>query len=261
MSDNIEFSFSEKTDGIIWKTLADPENKRLYLEIRNIERKQVFFSALDLAHNAWIWKNITFDETWWINLQSVAGNVLLFTLYTDENNPDKKGVFAYDVHRKVNLWWRNNFAITSISGGQVIGVDTKFGGKEMRLNLSDGSEISPDSYVFAGEQNFMTIRPFQYQEGNTHFATIKGFLEMKCQISPIISIEYCEYRSLIFISAFVNPNDLANYLFVFNSSGELVLKETLGEHLKGIALDAFFIFSGYLIFVKNKCELVSYKFV
>jgi hypothetical protein len=131
----------------------------------------------------------------------------------------------------------------------------------MRLNLADGSEIPRDSYVLADEQNFMIIRPFQYHEGSTHFATVKAFLEMKCQVSPIISIEYCEYNSLVLVSAFVTQNDLANYLFVFNSSGELVMKEILGEDLKGIAFDAFFIFSGYLIFVKNKCELVSYKFV
>ena len=75
----------------------------------------------------------------------------------------------------------------------------------------------------------------------------------------MITVEYVEYGSLIVISAFAGEQNLANYLFVFNSAGELLLKETLGEQLKGIALDTFFILSGFLIFVKNKSELVIYK--
>jgi len=221
--------------------------------------KRVSFSALDLEQNIWLWKDIHFDEPWWISLQAVADNVLLLTLYTDTNNPDKKSILAFDVTLQKVLWWKNNFTLTSLSDSQVVGVDTKFGSKAVRLALKDGTELAAGEFVLSSEQNFTITRPFQYPEGSPHFETVRAFLELKCQISPIISIEYCEYNSLILISAFISQDDLANYLFVFNSPGDLLLKETLGEHLKGIALDTFFIFSGYLIFVKNKGELVSYK--
>jgi hypothetical protein len=246
--------------GVIWKTLADPDHKRLYLEIRDIERKQVSFSAFDLETATWLWKEITFEEPWWISLQAVSNNILLLTIYTDTNNPDKKSVLTFDVAAQKTAWWRNNFTVTSVSGGRVSGIDSKFGAREVILDLATGETVQQDALVLP-EQNLMIIRPFQYQQGTAHFESVRAFLNIKCDISPIISIEYCEYNSLILISTFTGQNDLANYLFVFNSSGELVAKETLGEHLNGIALDTFFIFSGYLIFVKNKCELVSYKLV
>jgi hypothetical protein len=259
LSEKIKLSFVETTDGIIWKMLADAQNKRLFLEIRHHEKKVVTFSALDLELGRWIWKDQQMEEPWWISLQAASGNVLLFTLYTDTNNPDQKGILAFDVAHKTVCWWKSNFVITSVSKAWVKGADTKFGSRELTLRLIDGEIAPDDQHLLPEEQNFDIVRPFQYQEGTTHFDTVRTFLETKCQISPIISIEYCEFHSLIFISAFVRQNDLANYLFVFNSSGELMLKEALGNDLKGIALDTFFIFSGYLIFVRNKHELRSYK--
>lgn len=261
MSDYLQFSFSEKVEGVIWKIVADPDNKRLYLEIRDNVKKRVSFSALSVFDKIWLWKDITFDEPWWIDLQTVSGNILLFTIYTDTSNPDKKSVLAFDIIDQKMIWWRSNFTVTSILEGQVLGIDTKFGAKEIRLNLRDGVELNQLKYVSGDERNFSVIRPLQYREGSAYFETVKAFLESKFNFSPIISIEYCEYHSLILISAFTGPADLANYLFVVNTHGELLIKETLGEHLTGIALDTFFIFSGYLIFVKNKCELVSYKIV
>jgi hypothetical protein len=63
------------------------------------------------------------------------------------------------------------------------------------------------------------------------------------------------------VSVFVNEAGLANYLYGLSASGEILIKEKLGESLKGVGLDTFFIFSGHLIFVKSKNELISYKIV
>jgi hypothetical protein len=255
----IEIAFSDHVPGIIWKTLADPETTRLYIEVRNSDLKRVSFSALDLKTQQWLWCNVKFEEPWWINLAAVSGDIILFTVYTDTNNPDRKSIFAFDSQLQKIIWWKPNYSINTVLGSCVVGVETKTGSKEIMLNILDGSELTENSVVLQEEQNFIITRPFQYYEGSTHFETLQSFITSKCAISPVISIEYCEYHSLILISAFTKPEDLVNYLIVFNSEGDLLLQETLGEHLKGIALDTFFIFSGYLIFVKNKNELVSYR--
>lgn len=261
MPEYLEFSFAEKLPGTVWRTLADPDEKRLFLEIRNSETKRVTFSALQLDTTQWIWKEKSLDESWWINLAAVSSNIALFTVYTDTHNPDKKSVLAFDVTSEKMIWWKNDFSIAFASKTSVTGVDLKFGHKEVSLDLFSGQEIVKERVVLPVQQNFQVIRPFHYQEGSAHFDTVKSFLERKCKISAVFSVEYCEHHALILISVFTEPEDLANYLIVFNSDGEMVMKETLGEHLKGIASDTFFIFSGYLIFVKNKCELVSYKLV
>jgi hypothetical protein len=261
LSEYLKFSFAEKLPGTVWRTLADPDHKRLFIEIRNSETKQVAFSAFDLETARWLWKEKSFDEPWWISLAGVSSDVLLLTVYTDTHNPDKKSVLAFEVKQEKILWWKNDFSIASVFGKIVTGVESKWGHREVVLDIFTGNGVSKDSVVLPGPQNFHLIRPFHYQEGSTHFDTVKSFLEGKGEISPVFSVEYCEHHSLILISAFSGREDLVNYLIVFNSKGEIVMKETLGEHLKGIASDTFFIFSGYLVFVKNTRELVCYKLV
>lgn len=261
MTDTLEFKSSNSFKGIIWNTLADGYNNRLFLEVRDIQEKKVSFSALNLQNNQWLWKNISLEESWWISLSAVAGDILLLTVYTDTNNPDKKSLIAYDVLKNQMIWWQNGFSLSAANTRYVKGVDSKFSTKEIILDLFNGQPVHQVDFDLAVSQNFPVIRPFQYEQGTEHFDTVRDFLQTHLGIIPVITIEYLEFEGLIMASVFVNEQDLANYLYVFASSGDVLLKEKLGEDLKGVGLDTFFIFSGHLIFVKNKRELISYKIV
>lgn len=242
----------------IWKVLADPDEKLLLLEIRDGQEKLVSFSLYDLGRQSWRWTDLILEEKWWIGVAAVSKGVILFTIYMDEQNPDKKSVVAIDRDSKETLWWKNNFSVSQVLGQIVAGVDSTLGTRELILDIQSGKAV-PRDMLNSPAQNFPVIRPFQYHEGTEYFETVKQFLATRQGVSPRYSVEYCEHRSLICISAFVGEKDLANYLFVFKSDGELLEKHTLGEHLKGIATDTFFIYAGFLIFVKNKRELIRYK--
>ena len=247
--------------GIIWNMLADGEHQRLFLELRNAADKTVSFSALNLQNNQWLWKDVVFDEPWWISLRAIQSDILLFTIYTDTNNPDKKSVLAYDVTKKEIVWWRNGFSLTSVNRLTVSGVDAKFAGKESILDLFTGEPVQRGDFDLADSQNFPVIRPFQYEEGTEYFVTVKDFLHSRLGISPVASIEYLEINDLIVVSVCLKEEGLANYLYVLDANGEVLMAEKLGEHLKGIGLDTFFVFSGNLLFVKTKNELLSYSIV
>jgi hypothetical protein len=259
LTNTLEFKFSYRFHGVIWNTLADGDNQRLYLEVRNVQEKKVSFSALNLRNNQWLLKDVTLEEPWWVSLGAISDDILLFTVYTDTNNPDKKALIAYHVVKKQMIWWYNGFSLTSLNSPYVRGIDSKFPAKETILDLLTGQPVHHVDFDLAHSQNFPVIRPFQYEEGTTHFDTVKDFLETRLGIMPVASIEYLEFECLIVTSVFVKEAGLANYLYGFDSNGEVLVKEKLGENLKGVGLDTFFIFSGHLIFVKNKNELISYK--
>ena len=261
MAEKLEFKFSHSFKGIIWNTLADEPGKRLFLEVRDMEEKKVSFSAWNLQNNEWLWKDISLEEPWWITLGAIAGDVLLLTIYTDTSNPDQKSLIAYHVREKQIIWWRNGFSLSEANARHVMGVDTKFSSKEIILDLFTGQPAGPADFDLGILQNFPVIRPFQYEQGTSHFETVREFLTSTLGIVPVISIEYLEVEMLIVASVFVKEEDLANYLYVFASDGAMLLKETLGQELKGVGLDTFFIFSGHLIFVKNKHELIRYRIV
>ena len=261
MANTFDHKFSHQFQGLIWTTLADANNQRLFVEIRSPVDKTVSFSALNLQNNQWLWKDVIFEEAWWITLRAVEGDILLFTIYADSDNPDKKSVLAYDVTERKIAWWYNGFSITSINRLFVIGVDAKLPEKQIILDLSTGKAVRNVDFDLADSQNFPVIRPFQYEEGTAHFNTVKDFLYSRLGISPVASIEYLEIEDLIIVSIFVKQQGLANYLYGFDANGEVLIREKLGEDLKGVAIDTFFVFSGHLIYVKNKNELISYKIV
>jgi hypothetical protein len=246
--------------GTIWNVLAHPDRNIIFLEIRNESLKKVSFSAYDLDSKECLFKDLTFEEPWWISQAEASGNVLIFTIYTDTNNPDQKSILAFDFMQNKTIWWRNKYAVAGVNGTHVLGSETGLGMKFLALNLSDGLP-AVEQPVPRGQENFLIRKPLQYYQETSHFETVKSFLSVKYQISAISLIEYLELNSLMFISYYVSEGNLANYLLVLNAEGEILLQEKIGSALKGIGLDTFFILSGYLIFEKNRRELVSYKMV
>lgn len=257
MAKRLDLQFSHRFKGTIWNTIADGNNARLFLEVRDPERKTVSFSALNLRNKQWLWKDVVFEEPWWVSMLTVESDVLLLTLYTDSNNPDRKSLIAWDVMSQRLIWWKNGFSVTRVGGGAVAGVDAQFPEKESVLDLFTGQPAVQVDFHLEDSQNFPVIRPFQYREGAAHFETVRNFLNSRCGILPVATIEYLEFEELIVISAFQKENeDLANYLYVFDTNGDLLASEKLGEDLKGVGLDTFYIFLRHLIFVKNKNELI-----
>jgi hypothetical protein len=254
---SIAFNFSHVFEGVIWNIKISDERDFILVEIRNHLQRTVKFSALNYKLNTFLWKEKELEEPWWINLSGVSGDFALFTLYTDTHNPDKKAALAYDIVQEKLAWWNNDFSISAVMHDCVLGTTDKFGKHELMLDARTGERREAPASDVRKEKK--AHRPNHYPEGHPYFNTVKEFLNRKFNLLPTAALEYLEYDSLIFISCYLHGNELANYLFVFSPDGTLLLKELLGEHLKGIGLDTFFILSGCLFFVRNKGELVSYK--
>ncbi|HEY3405502.1 MAG TPA: DUF4905 domain-containing protein [Ohtaekwangia sp.] len=259
MDRSLRFNFSRLFEGVIWNTLAVAEKDLLLLEIRDAEKKQVKFSALNFAKNEFLWADKSLEESWWVNLSAVSDGVILYTLYTETNNPDKKALLAFRLQEHKMIWWNNDFSLISVIQDRVLGYVSKLS-RETVLELQSGKPLNVGVHDAPAPKSDL-LRPFQYNDQTGHFATVQTFLRSKLNLSPIIALEYLEYESLIFISYNVTENGLVNYLLVLDGSGAVLLHEKLDEPQKGIGLDTFFILNGCLFFVKNRRELVSYFIV
>ena len=257
MSRGIAFNFSHVFEGVIWNLKVSDEDEIMVVEVREQHLRKVRFSALNYRNKKFLWADKEMEEPWWISLSGITGNVALFTLYTDTNNPDKKAALAYQIAEQKLAWWKNDFSIDAVSLNYVRGSSEKFGKQQLVLDARTGDQC--ELSLFHVRKNEKVNRPHHYPEGHPYFDTVKTFLNRKFNLLPTSALEYLEHDSLIFISCYLREKELANYLFVLSPDGTLLLQEKLGEHLKGIGLDTFFILSGCLIFVRNKGELVSYE--
>lgn len=228
------------------------------MEVRDGVSRKTTFSAIEINGGRILWRDFSFEEPWWIGLDGAQGVVALFSMYTDTANPDRKSLIAYHVMEKKMLWWRNDFSLSEIGHDCLSGMSTQLGHREVTLQLSTGAETE---FVPQRDAN-PVLKPSQYAEGHSYFSTVQTFLQSRFNLTPVVSLEYLEAFSVICISCYTRDDqELINDLLVLSTDGELLLRENLGEHLKGIGQDTFFIYDGSVIFVKNRGELFSYKIV
>jgi hypothetical protein len=255
----IELNFSHQFGGTIWNSALSASNAILILEVRDGTERTTSFSALDLLNNRLIWENVVFEEPWWVGLDGAQDFVALFSVFTNTNNPDRKSLIAYHIEQQKILWWKNDFSLSVIGSNCVLGVSEQLGHKQMALDLLTGTETQ---FVEPFPDLRASLRPVQYLEGHTYFETVRTFLQSRFNFEAVVALEYLEESSLIFISCYARSDEgLTNELFVLSADGEIVLRENLGEQLKGIGQDTFFIYGGSVIFVRNRGELFSYKIV
>lgn len=254
----IQLNFSHRFAGTIWNSALSSSEGILVLEVRDGEARKTTFSALEMNRGRMLWRDLLLEEPWWIGLDAARGWVALFSMYTDTANPDRKSLIAYHLTEKKILWWRNDFSLTKIGQDCLSGTSTQLGHREVTVELSTGveTEFVPQREVDP------VLKPSQYAEGHAYFSTVKTFLQTRFNLSAVVSLEYLEAFSVICISCYTRDEQgLINDLLVLSTEGELLLRENLGEHLKGIGQDTFFIYDGSVIFVKNRGELFSYKIV
>ncbi len=238
--------------------VVSPEADTLVVEVRDLTKREVRFSALDLRSNAFIWRDKGLDEPWWVNLSLVSRRVLVFTVYLDTNNPDKKGVVAYALEDLRLLWFNNDFSIAALGENEVSGFASKYGLQQITLDVHTGQKRDDPVHPISIPG---LRKPLQYQEGTQYFETVKTFLSNQLNLNAVSALEYLETDKIIVISGYTEnqgAGDLANFLIVLSRQGDVLIRESLSPQVKGIGLDTFFLLGDLLFFVKNKTELVSY---
>jgi len=254
----IELNFSHQFVGTIWNSALSNSSAILLLEVRDGRQRRTLFSTFDLNDGKLIWENVAFEESWWVALDGADGDIALFSMFTNTANPDRKSLFAYHIRQQKILWWKNDFSLSVVGSNCVLGISTQYGHRELALSLTDGNETAYEP----PRETTPIARPVQYFDGHAYFETVRTFLESRFNFRAVVSLEYLEESSLIFISCYERIEEgLINDLFVLSADGEILVRENLGKQLKGIGQDTFFIYRGSVIFVKNRGELFSYKIV
>lgn len=256
MDDAPQLKFLLRFDGVIWNLLANEDN--LLIEVRDPVLKQVKFSVCRIDDGSFLWKNKMLDEPWWVSASALAGDKVIFTVYMDTNNPDKKGIVVYAITDLTLVWWNNDFSLSETGAEHVQGFTSQLGLKEVALDLASGKArelVRSEKHSPAFLQ-----KPVQYVEGSDHFETVRSFLADRLNFAAVSALEYLEISNRILISCYTaEEGGLANYLFVLSAEGKVLLKEKLDAGIKGIGMDTFFILKGCVIFVRKRIELVSYK--
>lgn len=247
---NIKLLFSN----IIWRIAPDNASDYVLIESRDEQRKKVKFHGVDLTSGKITSEFRPNTDDWWVGIESINDKKVILHGYESDESPIHKGLFCHSLVDGSELWNFNDYqtenitlqSITIKSSSEVV---SKIDWNGKVIEKEETSEDPPSKFN----------NPNPYFQDSDHFKTVSEFIQQHFNSNPIELIEYLEWKNHIFISYYIAQNSkLANLLKVLNSDGEVVFEETLGQELKGIGINTFFLSQNQLIFTKNKTELFSY---
>jgi Domain of unknown function (DUF4905) len=208
----------------VWNLLAFEGKPWIIMEQRDEVKRVASFSLFDFKNQRFLWRDVVTPEKWWVNLAGFTTDHIVLKVFESTENPDKTSLLF--------------------------------------LSLKDGSAVDSIAQQNDWLHTNDTVQPFQYLDGEPDFETVKKFLKSKFEVIPRLGVEYLEYVGHIIISYYAgDPAAFINRMALFNMQGECLYEDEIGTNLKGIGVNTFFIVSGYLFFVKNGTELVTFRIV
>ena len=258
MPKQLHLQFSEVFPTDIWETALS--NDRLLISNRNGEAMEATFSLFHLGKQHFEWKALGFDENWWVTVYAFVGDIIVFQIFNDAQNIEERSVFGFDAITQEAVWSVDDINVRGLNGFALSLKTNEEGAELFSIDIRTGNEIlSAEEDFSVKPMSGSLILPFHYTGDSDYFSMVVRFLKEFAEVDLVGACDYLEYEGLIFISAHEKlEQNLTNKLYVFNANGELVLKEVLAQHGKGLASDTFYIVNEQLIFVKEKREVKCY---
>ncbi len=103
MNEKIKKLFSYDRGRQIFR-LIPTETGKLLIEERDRNIKEAFFNVLIFIRGKKIFTDLQFDEKYWIGIESIYKDVILFHRFERPDLPNHKGIIAYDIKSQTVLW-------------------------------------------------------------------------------------------------------------------------------------------------------------
>lgn len=204
-------------------------------------------------------ENISVKNSKTLVLKSVTDTHLILNEYHNGKNPDHATAIAYDYKTKKIEWEKQNFRILEVNGELIKAPHKHFENRFSYWNVKTG-QIIEESKEKKIQTNKTESFPLLYPENSEHFGSFSKFISEKTGQNPTICCEYLEVEKIMILSYYYLKNKtLTNVLLIANSKGDILVTINLGENLKGIGKDTFFVIENKLIFISNKNTLNIYE--
>lgn len=238
----------ETFDGKIWNSAFG--DNFMVLEIRNESKRQVYFSAIDLQRNTFIWNYLQPEKSWWLSLIGVFGNIVLLHKYSQQQKPEALGVLVIDVKsgnliERFDGWMYFDVAENKLTLYQVDSNNLPvYREVDLKIKLPETKE-----------DHIIT----HYSEASPYFPLIFKFLYQIINIEAQKAVDYLEVNDKIVISYYIyKENQFHNYLLITNKQKQILLHDFINSS-EGIGIDTFSIKSDTLFYVKNQNQLIGYE--
>ena len=253
----------------VWRLL--PGHGVLAVELRDTEKKETEFAALNIFTGSPYWHNLQFDEKWWITVNKVHRGVLLLQQFVKPDMPTPGRIFAVDALTGRLLWQNDELKYvnavdnvvyglrSTLTSEEVVGLDCRTGESSVTIPADDTrlQEISGTS----DELNYLL--PVSFDELDEKSASVSGEVIPPGAKAPSVIKTESGWQVLGFhIAGGTDEKGVPLYeshLKVMDNNGHLQFQDVTDRGLYTTLLDFYFIVSGMLLFVRNSNEIVAVR--
>lgn len=264
------FSFSDKNQ--IWRLLVSDSDK-LIIETRNTDQKEVYFNCIELERGKPIFKNLQLDDKFWIGIEIIKDDKIIFHRFAKPDMPEHKGIIVFDIKTQKIIWQNDDLIFLSALKDKIFAFRRKFEGRDVfaldfstgRITEELGSDANKINEIIANAQNSEDFSDYTYpeQESASIGSDVRSIISNEINGKEIINnIETIIYGDLLFFNYYQkrDNNLLDNVFVIYNiDKRKKVNSEVINKNVSAFTPDSFFCYKNYLIVLKNKNEVVSYR--
>jgi len=273
-------SWEYRTEGLLWRLL--PGAGFLVGEDRPIDRqavdnktRRVSFFCIEQETGNVRWKDIGFDEAWWIGIEAIHRDVVLLHEFARPDMPDHKKVIALDAASGRTLWSNDQYRFMFVHDDSVYVSKDLFEGRlYVELDLRTGEFVrefkdQPD-YInvlretaaarTVSDVEFPKTLSAEHEElaANKTIARLLASLQRYGDIEILVKERYAivgHYRA-----AGSAQENLEQYLQVIDTeANSVVFEDMLARDAKAPVSDTFFARDDMLMYVKEKNTLTAVR--
>jgi hypothetical protein len=267
----LDKKFTHSRQRVIWRLLLN-ENGQLLIEERDIENKKVFFQCYELSSGKQLMKDITFDEPFWIGIEEFKSDIIYFHWYVKPDMPWHSGMFAYSVSRNEILWENKEINFGFMHNEKVAAYRQTFEGADYFLLDEMNGEIievvgNDHQLINEWKSEAQTLKDYSQYIFPSNYTP--GDEQIDALISPYIveykeSVEIAEKSNVLFITSHRQNKQSMTDQHIFGIdiyTKKIILQDIINKDQTALRFDSFFIFSDFLIIIKNKVQVIIYSII
>ena len=261
---NSKYTFTNNRQ--IWRIIPGGEGK-LVIEERDPMTREVFFSCIEMNTGKILLDSLQFDEKFWIGIEDIYKDVILFHKYHQPDMPWHSSIIAYDMNKKVQLWYSEEYIFSLVYDDNLYCYKNKYEGRSYyKLNYKTGelvADIGENNKVISGLKALRDIEiynGYKFPEILSHSngEIAKIFDEMISDEVITGRIESLKLNDLLLISyhRVLSEDKLQNCFKALDIRlKKIIFKEILNKEITNFIPDSFFLINDLIFLLKEKEKL------
>jgi hypothetical protein len=264
-------------DTLIWRIVFTSKD-RLVGETRNQETKSTSFFCLDLYSGKPLWKDMRFEEPWWIGIEAVHERWLFLHGFVRPDIPEHRGIRVLDIETGKLLWRNDALSFWFIDKDKLYAHQHSFDKHiACELDMNTGTTLKE----YSGDlESLLKLRQQVLDRESDHephvsFPELFDEHESAPNTGTVVRlitegkalegwIEYLVHREMLIVSHYRRYHDhpesplLNNILTLYDLKlGKTLYNEIIAKEVKAPSPDAFFVKDDLLIFIQHQTMITA----